>query len=113
MTKFLHVKSSFSVGIETIQLDRGAWDVNSDGHYFLNSAIDRLELNDGLYIALEPDEATGNEENPHYSAVIDALEPVFSCNATSGSFTIDGIFYQFKVTENEEKPDLDTRSQYF
>jgi hypothetical protein len=93
--KSLFLHSSLN-GDDEIPLDEGRWAWNSEsGHYFLDRTAAGFELSDGLYSVLEVD--GNNEDAPHHCAVMDALEPVFKGQQTSGSFTVDGISYSYEV----------------
>ena len=98
---FLYYTSSNFSGTSCIPLDKGRWvcrpGENDSTVYVFDESFNELELTDAIYEAAEVD--GDNEDNPHYSAVITALAPIFSREQTAMSFVIDGISYTFEVKE--------------
>ena len=93
---FLYYTSSNFTGLSCVPLDKGRW-AWEDGKYFMDESFNELQPCDGLYDILDVD--GDNEDNPHYSAVMDALIPIWKREQTAMSFVIDGISYTFEVKE--------------
>jgi len=99
MNYYLHYTSSNFSGLSCVPLNKGRWvcrkGENDTGIRVFDTSFNELELTDALYDVAEVD--GDNEDNPHYSAVGDALAPIFSREVTALSFTVDGISYNFEV----------------
>ncbi len=90
----LEYTSSNFDGTGQVPLDIGRW-TWEDGKYVMDESFNEFQLCDGMYDILEVD--GDDEDNPHYSAVLDALSPIFNRQETNLSFVVDGISYAFQV----------------
>ena len=93
---FLYYTSSNFTGLGCVPLAKGRW-AWEDGKYVMDESFNELQPCDGLYDILDVD--GDNEDNPHYSAVMDLLVPIWKREQTAMSFVIDGISYTFEVKE--------------
>lgn len=95
----LEYTSSNFHGKSAVPLDEGRWvcrkGENDTGIWIIDESFNEFELSDAMYDILEVD--GDDEDNPHYSAVLAALSPIFNRQETSLSFVVDNISYTFQV----------------